>query len=37
MNLVVLYILFMLLLTGGCLAGIHRLRRRDRIARGVKP
>lgn len=37
MNLVVLYILFMLLLTGGCLEWIRRLVRRDRIARGVKP
>lgn len=36
MNLVSLYILFMLLLAGGCLEVIRRLRRRDRIARGVK-
>lgn len=36
MNLVVLYIIFMLLLAGACLEGIRRLVRRDRIARGVK-
>lgn len=31
-----LYIGFLLILCGGCLEVIRRLRRRDRIARGVK-
>lgn len=36
MNLVDLYLLFMLLLTGGLLEGCRRILRKDRIARGVK-
>lgn len=36
MNLVDLYFLFMLLLTGGLLEGCRRILRKDRIARGVK-
>lgn len=37
MILVHLYFGFMLLLAGGCVEGIRRLVRWDRIARGVKP